>query len=360
MGARWNVVGPEVEFSWRPKDAVARFDAGGKGLLMAMRVLITGVTGQDGSYLAECLLEKGYEVYGLVRRTSLERHDRIAGIRSSLTLLQGDLTDQGSLDAAVQAARPHEVYNLAAQSFVGASWTQPILTADVTGVGVFRVLEALRKHAPEARFFQASSSEMVGKVSRCTQNEESPFHPRSPYGVAKVFGHHITVNYRESYSLFACSGISFNHESPRRGCEFVTRKITQQVARIKNGLADKLLLGNLDISRDWGFAGDYVKAMWMMLQQPQPDDYVIATGETHSLREFLEIAFGCVGLDWERHVEIEPQLFRPAEVDYLCGDSSKARRTFGWQPTIGFRQLIEMMVHADLGHASHHVFSTAA
>jgi GDPmannose 4,6-dehydratase len=313
-----------------------------------MRALITGITGQDGSYMAEFLLAKGYEVYGLVRRTSLERHDRIARIRDSLKLLQGDLTDQGSLETAIQVAQPDEVYNFAAQSFVGASWSQPVLTADVTGVGVFRVLEALRKYAPQAKFFQASSSEMFGKVNGRTQNEESPFHPRSPYGVAKVFGHHITVNYRESYSLFACSGICFNHESPRRGSEFVTRKITQQVARIKSGLAHRLQLGNLDVRRDWGFAGDYVPAMWLMLQQPEPNDYVVATGETHALREFLEIAFASVKLDWQRHVDIDPKLFRPAEVDYLCGDSSKARRILGWEPTIKFEALVEMMVRVDL------------
>jgi GDPmannose 4,6-dehydratase len=312
------------------------------------RALVTGITGQDGSYLAEFLLARGYEVFGLVRRTSLERHDRIAKIRDSVRLLPGDLTDQGSLETAVQVARPDEVYNLAAQSFVGASWTQPVLTADVTGVGVFRVLEALRKHAPKARFFQASSSEMFGKVNGRLQNEESSFHPRSPYGVAKVFGHHITVNYRESYGLFACSGICFNHESPRRGSEFVTRKITQQVARIKSGLAQRLQLGNLDVRRDWGFAGDYVPAMWMMLQQTEPDDYVVATGETHPLREFLEVAFATVDLDWQRHVDIDQKLFRPAEVDYLCGDSSKARRILGWEPSINFRALVEMMVRADL------------
>jgi GDPmannose 4,6-dehydratase len=313
-----------------------------------MRALITGITGQDGSYLAEFLLAKGYEVYGLVRRTSSEKHERIAGITGNIKLLQGDLTDQGSLETAMQLAQPDEVYNLAAQSFVAVSWTQPVLTADVTGVGVFRVLEALRKHAPKARAFQASSSEMFGKVSSHSQSERSPFHPRSPYGVAKVFGHHITVNYRESYGLYACSGICFNHESPRRGIEFVTRKVTQHVARIKLGLAGKLQMGNLDVRRDWGFAGDYVPAMWMMLQQTEPDDYVVATGETHTVRQLLEIAFGYAGLDWQEYVEIDPKLFRPAEVDHLCGDSSKARQVLGWEPKVAFRELIEMMVQADL------------
>ena len=324
-----------------------------------MRALITGITGQDGSYLAEFLLAKGYEVYGLVRRTSLENYDRIAGITGRLKLLQGDLTDQGSLETAMQLAQPDEVYNLAAQSFVAVSWTQPVLTADVTGVGVFRVLEALRKHAPKARFFQASSSEMFGKVNCSLQNERSSFHPRSPYGVAKVFGHHITVNYRESYGLFACSGICFNHESPRRGCEFVTRKVTMQVARIKSGLADKLQMGNLDVRRDWGFAGDYVPAMWMMLQQAEPDDYVMATGETHTVRELLEIAFGYVGLDWQDYVEIDPKLFRPAEVDYLCGDSRKAREILGWEPTVPFQELIQMMVQADLSRLAPSAITSA-
>ena len=313
-----------------------------------MRALVTGVTGQDGSYLAEFLLEKGYEVYGLVRRTSLEKYDRIESFRDQIEFIEGDLTDQSSLDSAIQSVQPDEVYNLAAQSFVAASWNQPVLTADVTGLGVLRALEAIRRHRPKARFLQASSSEMFGKVRETPQNEKTPFHPRSPYGVAKVFGHHITVNFRESYGLFACSCIGFNHESPRRGTEFVTRKVSQQVARIKLGLASKLHMGNLDAQRDWGFAGDYVKAMWMMLQQPEADDYILATGRTQSVRELLEVAFSSVGLDWQKYVEIDEKLIRPAEVDYLRGDSSKAREKLGWEPEVGFRELIEMMVEADL------------
>jgi len=313
-----------------------------------MRALITGVTGQDGSYLAEFLLAKGYEVYGLVRRSSLEKFDRIQLCMDRINLVEGDLTDQSSLDHVIQAAQPDEVYNLAAQSFVPASWSQPVLTADVTGLGVVRVLEAIRKHQPKAKFLQASSSEMFGKVQESPQNEATRFYPRSPYGAAKVFGHHITVNYRESYGVFACSAISFNHESPRRGLEFVTRKVTHQVARIKCGLASKLLMGNLEAERDWGFAGDYVKVMWMMLQQPQAEDYVIATGETHSVQELLETAFSAAGLDWHKHVEIDPKLIRPAEVDHLCGNSTKLRDRLGWTPTTSFTQLIEMMVAADL------------
>jgi GDPmannose 4,6-dehydratase len=313
-----------------------------------MRALITGVTGQDGSYLAELLLEKGYEVYGLVRRSSLEKFDRIQLCIDRITLVEGDLTDQSSLDHIIQAVQPDEVYNLAAQSFVPASWSQPVLTADVTGLGVVRVLEAIRKHQPKAKFLQASSSEMFGKVQESPQNEASRFYPRSPYGAAKVFGHHITVNYRESYGVFACSAISFNHESPRRGLEFVTRKVTHQVARIKCGLASKLLMGNLEAERDWGFAGDYVRVMWMMLQQPEAEDYVIATGETHSVQELLETAFSAAGLDWHKYVEIDPKLIRPAEVDHLCGNSGKARERLGWKPTTSFTQLIQMMVAADL------------
>jgi GDPmannose 4,6-dehydratase len=313
-----------------------------------MRALITGVTGQDGSYLAEFLLEKGYEVYGLVRRSSLEKFDRIQLCIDKINLVEGDLTDQSSLDHIIQAIKPDEVYNLAAQSFVPASWSQPVLTADVTGLGVVRVLEAIRKHQPKAKFLQASSSEMFGKVKESPQNEASRFYPRSPYGAAKVFGHHITVNYRESYGLFACSAISFNHESPRRGLEFVTRKVTHQVARIKSGLASKLLMGNLEAERDWGFADDYIRAMWMMLQQPKPEDFVIATGETHSVQELLQTAFSAAGLDWQKYVEIDPKLIRPAEVDHLCGDSSKARKQLGWKPTTSFTQLIQMMVAADL------------
>jgi GDPmannose 4,6-dehydratase len=313
-----------------------------------MRALITGVTGQDGSYLAEFLLEKRYEVYGLVRRSSLEKFDRIQLCIDKINLVEGDLTDQSSLDHVIQAVQPDEVYNMAAQSFVPVSYSQPVLTADVTGLGVVRVLEAIRKHQPKAKFLQASSSEMYGKVHESPQNENTRFYPRSPYGASKVFGHHITVNYRESYSLFACSAISFNHESPRRGLEFVTRKVTYQVARIKCGLASKLTMGNLEAERDWGFAGDYVRAMWMMLQQTTAEDYVVATGKTHSVRELLEVAFAAAGLDWRSHVEIDPKLIRPAEVDYLCGDATKVRQRLGWEPTVGFQGLIEMMVAADL------------
>ncbi|HET6934156.1 MAG TPA: GDP-mannose 4,6-dehydratase [Candidatus Angelobacter sp.] len=313
-----------------------------------MRALITGITGQDGSYLAEFLLDKGYEVYGIVRRSSLEKFDRIEQITEKIKFVEGDLTDQSSLDQALQQIQPDELYNMAAQSFVPVSWNQPVLTADVTGLGVLRVMEAIRKHSPKTKFLQASSSEMFGKVIESPQTEKTPFHPRSPYGVAKVFGHHITVNYRESYGLFACSSICFNHESPRRGCEFVTRKVTQHVAKIKLGLAGKLKMGNLDAQRDWGFAGDYIRAMWLMLQQPQADDYVISTGQTHSVQELLEVAFSCVGLDWRNYVEIDPKLVRPAEVDYLCGDASKARKVLGWKPEVDFKTLIEMMVDSDL------------
>lgn len=313
-----------------------------------MRALITGVTGQDGSYLAELLLSRGYEVYGLVRRSSLEKYDRIQPFMDRITLAEGDLTDQSSLDHVISSVKPDEVYNLAAQSFVPVSWSQPVLTGDVTGLGVVRILEAIRKHHPKAKFLQASSSEMFGKVREMPQNEKTPFYPRSPYGAAKVFGHHITVNYRESYNLFACSGISFNHESPRRGLEFVTRKVTYQVAKIKCGLAHKLMMGNLEAKRDWGFAGDYVRAMWLMLQQPEPNDYVIATGETHSVRELLEAAFSAAGLDWQKYVEIDPKFIRPAEVDYLCGDSTIARQKLGWKPTVNFQQLVAMMVEADM------------
>ncbi|MFI5057706.1 MAG: GDP-mannose 4,6-dehydratase [Candidatus Acidiferrales bacterium] len=313
-----------------------------------MRALITGITGQDGSYLAEFLLSKGYEVYGIVRRSSLEKYDRIESIAADIKVLEGDLTDQGSLDAAVQNAQPDEVYNLAAQSFVPVSWNQPVLTADVTGVGVLRILEAIRKYSPKVKFLQASSSEMFGKVLESPQTETTAFHPRSPYGVAKVFGHHIAVNYRESYGLFACSCIGFNHESPRRGREFVTRKVSLQVARIKHGLAEKLKLGNLDARRDWGYAGDYVRAMWLVLQQPEPDDYVLATGKTHSVQDLVEAAFSYAGLDWKRYVEIDPKLVRPAEVDHLCGDASKANRILGWHPEVSFHELVKMMVEADL------------
>ena len=313
-----------------------------------MRALITGITGQDGSYLAEFLLQKNYEVYGLVRRSSLEKYDRIESIADQIRFVEGDLTDQSSLDQALEQIQPHEVYNLAAQSFVPVSWNQPVLTADVTGLGVLRMLEAIRRHSPKAKFLQASSSEMFGKVSESPQSETTRFHPRSPYGVAKVFAHHITVNYRESYGIFACSSICFNHESPRRGSEFVSRKVTQHAARIRLGLCDRLKMGNIDAHRDWGFAGDYIRAMWLMLQQPQAEDFVIATGRTHSVQELLTEAFSAVGLDWKKYVEIDPKLVRPAEVDYLCGDPSKARKLLGWQPVVDFHQLIKMMVESDL------------
>jgi GDPmannose 4,6-dehydratase len=312
------------------------------------RALITGITGQDGSYLAELLLEKGYEVFGMTRRASTENVERIAHLVDKLTLLQGDLLDPPSLDAALREARPNEVYNLAAQSFVPTSWNQPVLTAEFTAVGVTRVLEAIRAVDPSIRFYQASSSEMFGKVREVPQTELTPFHPRSPYGVAKVYGHYITVNYRESYDLYAVSGLLFNHESPRRGLEFVTRKITDGVARIKLGLAEELRLGNLDSERDWGFAGDYVEAMWLMLQQHEPSDYVVATGQTHTVREFVETAFGHAGLDSERYVVQDERFMRPAEVDQLIGDPSKAREQLGWEPKTSFRELVEMMVDADL------------
>ncbi|HEY4707267.1 MAG TPA: GDP-mannose 4,6-dehydratase [Thermodesulfobacteriota bacterium] len=315
---------------------------------MSKKALITGITGQDGSYLSEFLLEKGYEVYGMVRRASLDRFDRIDHIKDRIHLVQGDLTDQSSLDEAVKEIGPEEVYNLAAQSFVPTSWNQPTLTGEVTGMGTTRLLEAVRKLKPDARFYQASSSEMFGKVREVPQTELTPFHPRSPYGVAKVYGHFITVNYRESYNLFACSGILFNHESPRRGLEFVTRKITHGVARIKLGLANELRLGNLDAKRDWGFAGDYVKAMWLMLQQTEPDDYVVATGETHSVREFVETAFGAAALDWKKYVVIDPKFLRPAEVELLVGDPAKARKKLGWEPKVTFGELVQMMVDADI------------
>lgn len=313
-----------------------------------MRALITGITGQDGSYLAELLLEKGYDVFGLVRRCSVKKYDRIESLVDDIELVEGDLTDQTSLDHIVQSVQPHEVYNLAAQSFVPVSWNQPVLTGDVTALGVIRILEAIRKHQPKAKFLQASSSEMFGKVRETPQTEKTPFYPRSPYGVAKVFGHYLTVNYRESYGLFACSAIGFNHESPRRGLEFVTRKVTHQVARIKCGLAKKLLMGNLNAKRDWGFAGDYVRGMWMMLQQADPDDYVLATGKTHSVRELLEVAFSAAGLNWEKCVETDSKFIRPAEVDFLCGDSTKAREKLGWKPKVSFEELIKMMVEADI------------
>jgi GDPmannose 4,6-dehydratase len=313
-----------------------------------MRALITGITGQDGSYLAELLLDKDYEVFGVVRRSSVKKYDRIETLVDDIELVEGDLTDQTSLDHIVQSVQPDEVYNMAAQSFVPISWNQPVLTGDVTALGVIRILEAIRKHRPQAKFVQASSSEMFGKVRETPQTEKTPFYPRSPYGVAKVFGHYITVNYRESHGIFACSAVGFNHESPRRGLEFVTRKVTHQVARIKCGLAKKLLMGNLDAKRDWGFAADYVRAMWMMLQQAEPDDYVLATGKVHSIRELLDAAFGAVELDWEEYVEIDPKFLRPAEVDCLCGDATKAREKLGWEPEVTFEELIKIMVEADL------------
>jgi GDPmannose 4,6-dehydratase len=312
------------------------------------RALITGITGQDGSYLAELLLEKGYEVFGLTRRLSAPNYWRIEHLLDRLTLIPGDLLDQLSLIRVLERVHPHELYNLAAMSFVPASWEQPMLTAEFNSQGVTRVLEAVRRVDPGIRIYQASSSEMFGKVRESPQREATPFYPRSPYGVSKVFAHYITVNYRESYGLFAVSGILFNHESPRRGLEFVTRKVTDGVARIRLGLASELRLGNLDAHRDWGFAGDYVRAMWLMLQQDQADDYVIATGESHSVRDLVEIAFGHAGLDWQQHVKLDPDLVRPAEVDYLVGDASKARATFGWTPTIDFRGLVTMMVDADV------------
>ena len=313
-----------------------------------MRALITGIAGQDGSYLAELLLAKGYEVFGLVRGGSRENYERIETIASRIRFVEADMTDQASLDAAIQQVRPDELYNLAAHSFLPVSWKQPLLTADVTSMGVLRLLEALRNHSPRTKMLQASTSEMFGKIKQKPQNESTPFDPRNPYGVAKVFGHYMTQNYRQNYRMFACSCICFNHESPRRSPEFVTRKVTQTVARIKLGLEKKLKMGNLDSRRDWGFAGDYVRAMWLMLQQNDADDYVISTGEMHSVQELLEIAFSHVGLDWRKHVEIDPQFVRPAEVDYLCGDSSKARRVLGWKPEVNFQRLIEMMVEADL------------
>jgi GDPmannose 4,6-dehydratase len=312
------------------------------------RALITGITGQDGSYLADLLLEKDYDVHGMVRRSSTETFQRLEHIRDQITLHTGDLLDQRSLVDVLRGCEPHEIYNLAAMSFVAASWTHPVLTAEFSGVGVTRMLEAMRDVTPEARFYQASSSEMFGKVREVPQNEQTPFYPRSPYGVAKAYGHFITVNYRDSYDLFACSGILFNHESERRGREFVTRKVSYSTAAIKLGLQDKLLLGNLDARRDWGYAKDYVEAMWMMLQQDEPDDYVIATGEAHSVRELVEVAFGHVGLDPEEHVGTDPQFLRPAEVDHLIGDASKAREKLGWQPRTSFEELIRMMVDADL------------
>lgn len=316
---------------------------------MAKRALITGITGQDGSYLADLLLEQGYEVFGLVRRTSTMNFGRIEHIQDQLHLISGDMTDQTSLQHALRESEPDEVYNLAAQSFVGTSWGQPVLTGNVTALGVTRMLDAIRHVNPDIRFYQASSSEMFGKVREVPQTEATPYYPRSPYGVAKVYGHWITINYRESYDMYAVSGILFNHESPRRGIEFVTRKITYNAARIKLGLQEKLNLGNPDAKRDWGYAGDYVRAMWLMLQQDEADDYVISTGETHSVREFVDLAFDALDLEVEQHVNFnDPRFTRPAEVDLLVGDSTKAGKKLGWEPQVDFKGLVEMMVEADL------------
>jgi len=319
--------------------------------------LITGVTGQDGSYLADFLLEKGYKVVGMVRRSSTITFERIQHIQDDITIEQGDLHDQSSLVDVLERYQPDEIYNLAAQSFVPTSWNQPVLTGEVTALGVTRLLEAMRLVTPKARFYQASSSEMFGKVVEVPQCETTPFYPRSPYGVAKVYGHWITVNYRESYNLFAVSGILFNHESPRRGIEFVTHKITHGVARIKLGLANELRLGNLDSRRDWGYAGDYVRAMWMMLQREEPDDFVIGTGETHAVREFCDIAFGYAGLDYKDYVVQDPRFYRPAEVDLLVADPSKSHEKLGWKPSVNFEGLIEMMVEADLKALQHQINS---
>lgn len=319
---------------------------------LAKRALITGITGQDGSYLAELLLSEGYEVFGVVRRASTENYERIEHLRGKITLLQADLLDQSSLVQVIRESNPTELYNLAAQSFVPTSWAQPVLTAEFTAIGVTKVLEAMRAVNPEIRFYQASSSEMFGKVLEVPQSEETPFYPRSPYGVAKVYGHYITVNYRESYNLHASSGILFNHESPRRGLEFVTRKVTDGVARIKLGLANELRMGNLDAQRDWGFAGDYVHAMWLMLQQDTPDDYVVATGETHTVKELVQLAFDRVGLDWEKYVVIDPRFIRPAEVDLLIGQPAKANNVLGWVPQTSFQTLVNMMVDADMDRLS--------
>lgn len=315
---------------------------------MPKRALITGITGQDGSYLAEFLLSMDYEVYGMVRRTSTVSYERIQHIQDRIHLVPGDMGDHISLIRAIDEIRPDEVYNLAAQSFVPTSWNQPVLTGDITALGVTRMLDAIRSAKPDVRFYQASSSEMFGKVQEVPQTEKTPFYPRSPYGVAKVYGHWITVNYRESYNLYACSGILFNHESPRRGLEFVTRKVTYHAAMIKLGLAHEVRIGNLEAQRDWGFAGDYVQAMWLMLQQDTPDDYIIATGRTHTVQRLLEIAFDCVDLDWRKYTVQDDKFMRPAEVDLLVGDASKASAVLGWEPKVSFEQLVQMMVDADL------------
>jgi len=310
--------------------------------------LVTGITGQDGSHLAELLLQKNYRVLGMIRHTSTTTLNRIKHLLERLTIVHGDLLDQTSLTRILEVHQPDEIYNLAGMSFVPASWQQPVLTAEFTGLGVTRILDAMRHVSPKTRFYQASSSEMFGKVRETPQRETTPFYPRSPYAVAKAYGHYITVNYRESYDLFACCGILFNHEGPRRGLEFVTRKITHTAAQIKLGLAQELRLGNLQSKRDWGYAGDFVRAMWLMLQQPKADDYVIGTGETHTVQEFVEIAFDYLDLDWRRHVVVDPQLYRPAEVDLLMGDATKARTVLGWQPEVTFRELVRMMVDSDL------------
>ena len=327
---------------------------------MGKRAVITGITGQDGSYLAELLLANGYEVFGVVRRSSAPNYWRIEHLLDRITLRPADLLDQLSLLRLIQDVKPHEFYNLAAMSFVPASWDQPLLTGDFNAMGVTRLLEAVRQVDKTIKLYQASSSEMYGRVREVPQTELTPFYPRSPYGVSKVFGHYITVNYRESYGLFAVSGILFNHESPRRGVEFVTRKVTDGVARIKLGLADTLALGNLDAKRDWGFAGDYVRAMWMMLQQPEADDYVIASGMSHSVQDLVEVAFGHAGLEWQKYVKTDPALLRPAEVDHLIGDPSKAKRVLGWQPKVGFQALIQMMVDEDIKRLSAHPRSEGA
>lgn len=316
--------------------------------MVQKRVLITGITGQDGSYIAEFLLSKGYEVFGLVRRTSILNFERIKHIQDRIKLISGDLLDQNSLMNAIKESNPDEIYNLASQSFVPASWKQPVFTGEATALGVARMLEAIRAVDPKIKFYQASSSEMFGKVREVPQTEKTHFYPRSPYGVAKLYGHWITVNYRESYNMFCCSGILFNHESPRRGLEFVTRKVTNAAAKIKLGLASELRLGNLDAKRDWGFAGDYVKAMWLMLQQDEPEDYVIATGATHSVKDLVQIAFDYINLNWEDYVIVDPKFVRPAEVDLLLGDSVKAGEKLGWKPEVDFKSLIKMMVDADL------------
>ncbi len=318
------------------------------------RALVTGITGQDGSYLAELLLEKDYEVFGLVRRSSTVNFERIEHIQDDIHLLSGDLLDQNSLMMAMQHAQPHEIYNLGAQSFVPASWEQPLLTGEITALGVARILEAIRSTDPSTRFYQASTSELFGKVQESPQSERTPFYPRSPYGVSKLYAHWITINYRESYDLFACAGILFNHESPRRGLEFVTRKITHGVARIKHGLTNKLALGNLDARRDWGYAGDFVRAMWMMLQEAEPADYVIATGEDRTIREFCQVAFDAAGLNWEDHVVIDERFLRPAEVEILKGDPSEAVDRMGWKPEVSFEQMVQMMVEHDLEVVSAH------